>query len=569
MFESLPTTTEEFIDWPWTKIEPYFKDLERRTLGAENVGEWLADWTRLSDLILETHARLNVAITVDTTDQEAERRYHAYLDGVYPASQAANQALKEKLLASGLEPEGLGVPLLKMRAEAEIFRQENLPLLSEEHKLGSQYNKMIGAQTVPWEGETLTLQQLRTRMMTPDRARRERAWRLAAERQLADREALNELWGKLFHLRGRLAANAGFANYRSLRWKQMLRLDYTPRDSLEFQKAIEQVAVPAATRCYERYKRQLGVESLRPWDLDQDLYSLEIPPLPSYGTVEELQLKVEAIFRRLDPQLGEYFGIMSKEGLLDLANYPGKAPGGYCTSFPARRRPFIFMNAVGLASDVRTILHESGHAFHNFERFQLPYAQQRVPGLEFAEVASMAMELLAAPYLEEAQGGFYAAADARRYRIAHLEHILTFWPYMAVVDAFQHWAYTHQTLAADPANCDACWLELWGRYLPGVDWSGLEAEAMTGWQRKQHIFRVPLYYVEYGLAQMGSIQVWNNALRDPSGALRKYRQALSLGGTVTLPELYNAAGARLAFEAGTLGEAVALIEGTIEALEAE
>jgi oligoendopeptidase F len=267
----------------------------------------------------------------------------------------------------------------------------------------------------------------------------------------------------------------------------------------------------------------------------------------------------------VDPQLGDYFHTLRVEGLLDLDNHKGKAPGAYCTAYAVLKRPFIFMNAVELASDVRTILHESGHAFHNFERLRLPYFQQRLPGLEFAEVASMAMELLASPYLDAQPDGFYPPEAAWRFRIAHLEHILAFWPYMAVVDAFQHWVYTHHRQASDPASCDAQWLAQWRRFLPGVDWSGLDEQAMTGWQRKQHIHRYPLYYIEYGVAQLGAVQVWRSALSDPSRALSQYRQALRLGGTATLPELYQAAGARFAFDAGTLGEAVALVEQTIGA----
>jgi oligoendopeptidase F len=342
-------------------------------------------------------------------------------------------------------------------------------------------------------------------------------------------------------------------------------LDYTPQDCKQFQDAIAQVVVPAATRRYEVHRQRLGVETLRPWDLDHDLYPLHLPPLPPYGSVDELDEMAEVIFQRLDSRFGDYFHTMRAEGLLDLDNRKGKAPGGYCVGFPVARRPFIFMNAVGLASDVRTLLHEAGHAFHNFERFDLPYVQQRPPGLEFAEVASMAMELFTAPYLVEA--GFYPPKEAIRFRIAHLERILFFWPYMAVVDAFQHWVYTHHKTATDPANCDAKWLELWKQFLPGVDWSGLEEQAMTGWHRKPHIFRYPLYYVEYGVAQLGAVQVWQNALHNPDQALEDYRQALRLGGTATLPELYQTAGAKFAFDTKTLGKAVQQVEEAIMALE--
>ncbi|MEW5869204.1 MAG: M3 family oligoendopeptidase [Chloroflexota bacterium] len=563
MFDTLPARAEPFLDWPWPDIEPYFQDLLERPLDASNVHAWLADWTRLSDLMIERHARLTLAVNLETTDKDAEARYDAYLDSVYPGSQAANQRLKQKLLASGLQPDNFAAPLRKMRAEAALFRQSNLPLLTEEHKLTAQYNKIIGAQSVSWQGQELTLQQMRRALQTPDRAARKHIWQIAAERQLADRAALNQLWSQYLDLRCKLAANADFPDYRAFRWQQMLRLDYTPQDCLKFQKAIEQVAVPAATRMYEKYRQRLGVERLRPWDLDQDLYPLDLPPLPPYGSVSDLQDKVQGIFTRLDPQLGRYFQEMRAHGMLDLDNRKGKAPGAYCTAFPSTRRPFIFMNAVGLASDVRTILHESGHAFHNFERLQLPYTQQRLPGLEFSEVASMAMELLADPYVSREQGGFYDEAQARRFRLAHLEHLLAFWPYMAVVDAFQHWAYSRPDLSNSPRYCDAKWFELWQRFMPGVDWSGLDAEAMTGWQRKQHIFRYPFYYVEYGLAQLGAVQVWHNARQNPRRALKQYRRALGLGGTASLPELYKAAGARFAFDARTLAQAVQFIETAI------
>lgn len=567
MAEPLPDSPEIFMQWTWADLEPHYQALLDRPLSATNVAGWLADWTRISDLASEIYARLNVTVTIDTTDETAEARYNTYLDSVHPQVQAAEQRLKQALLASGLEPEGFENPLRKMRTEAAIFRQENLPLLSEERKLASAYNKIIGAQTIEWEGEELTLQQMRRVFENPERSLREKAWRLAAGRQLADRQAINAGWQQMLDLRRRLAANAGFADYRSYRWQQMLRLDYTPEDCLQFQQAIEQVVVPAATRLYARHSQQMGVDSLRPWDLDQDLYPLEMPALAAYGSVDDLAIKAQAAFERLDPELGANFRLMREENLLDLPNRKGKAPGAYCTSFAVSRKPFVFMNAVGLAGDVRTILHESGHAFHNFERLRLPYAQQRIPGLEFAEVASMAMELLAAPFLDAGPLGFYAPQEARRFRIQHLEHILFFWPYMAVVDAFQHWAYTHPEQAANPANCDACWLDLWLRYLPGVDWRGLEQEAMTGWHRKQHIHRYPFYYVEYGLAQLGAVQVWRNALQDPAAALTSYRQALTLGGTRSLPELYAAAGAKFAFDAETLLQAVTLIESTLHSLE--
>ena len=566
MFKTIPNTTHEFVNWSWVQIEPYFKDLLDRPLNATNVTRWLADWTRLADLLEETFSRLSVATTVDTTDEEAERRYKNFLDEIYPSAEAMEQKLKEKILASGLKPEGFEVPLRNMRAQADLFREANLPLLSTEIKLSMEYDKISGSQTVAWDGQEITIQQMRPVLQETERARREKAWRLAAERQLADRETLNTLWQDLLELRLKIAENADKPDYRAYKWQQLMRFDYSPEDCRLFHQAIEVAVVPAAERIYEKRRQRLGVETLRPWDLDVD--PLGRSPLRPFTSVDELQSTVESIFQHVDPQLGHYFGIMRKEGLLDLDNRKGKAPGGYCTEFNVVRRPFIFMNSVGLHDDVQTLLHEGGHAFHVFETRNLLYNQQLEVAMEFAEVASMGMELLASPYLVKQQGGFYSQKEAARARIEHLEGAILFWPYMAVVDAFQHWVYENPAQASDPANCDTQWAQLWERFMCGVDWSGLEQEMTTGWQRKLHIFQAPFYYVEYGLAQLGAMQVWRNALADQTAAVAAYRKALSLGGTVPLPQLFDAAGARFAFDVDTLGAAVELAESAIEKLEA-
>ncbi len=572
MFDTLPKDAQQWLDVAWSQLDPYYADLAGRSLEAGNVDGWLKDWSRLADLVMEVYQRLYVAITVDTTDPEAERLYNAFLDGVYPQAQAGDQRLKEKLIASRLEPEGFEIPLRNLRAQADLYREANLPLLAQEMKLSAEYDKIVGAQTVEWEGQEITLMQLRPVFHDLDRARRERAWRLTAQRQLADRAAIDENWKQALALRQQMAANAGKLtaqggpDYRAYRWVQMLRFDYTPEDCRRFHQAIEQVVAPAASRLYERRCRRLGLDTLRPWDLDVDLSGQ--PPLRPYQTLEQLENGVETIFRQVDPQLSQYFATMRRENLLDLDNRKGKAPGGYCTEFPAARRPFIFMNAVGLHDDVQTLLHEGGHAFHAFEAAGLPYSQQREVYLEFAEVASMSMELLGAPYLTRDQGGFYTPVEAARARVEHLEGAITFWPYMAVVDAFQHWAYENPAAAANPANCDAAWSDLWDRFMIGIDWSGLEAEKATGWQRKPHIHEVPFYYIEYGLAQLGAMQVWRNSLADPARAVQDYRRALRLGGTRRLPDLYAAAGARLAFDAEMLQAVVSLAEKTLADLEA-
>ena len=565
MFSTLPKVHTQFQSWTWEQFKPYADDLVKREVNASSVIAWLTDWSDLSRILSEIYQRLYVAITVDTTDPDSKARYNTFLDDIYPQAQIVHQLCKEKLLASGLEPEGMRIPLMHMRAEAEVYREANLPLLAEEFKLSSEYDELIGAQTVTFEGKELTVTQLQPYHFHPDRAVREQAWRLGVERQLADREKINDLWKRFMQVRGQIAANAGLPDYRAYIWKTLHRYDYTPQDCFSFHAAIEQEVVPVMRRICERHRLHLGLDSLRPWDKDVD--PLGRDPLKPYQTIEELEAKASAIFHKVDPQLGSYFDQMRGQGLLDLANRKGKAPGAYCTGYDMTRLPFIFENAVGLHDDVATVLHEAGHAFHCFESYHLPYHHQLTVGMEIAEVASMAMELLTAPYLAADQGGFYSTKDAARARIEHHESQLLFWPYMAVVDAFQHWVYENHAAASDPANCDAKWAELWDRFMVGVDYRGLEDHVQTGWQRKMHIFQVPFYYVEYGLAQLGAMQIWRNAIQDQAGAVAAYRRALSLGGTAPLPDLYAAAGVKFAYDAKTLGEMVRLAEGVMEQLE--
>jgi len=564
MFDSLPGDATGMLDWSWARFEPYYRELAGRSIGPDTVENFLADWTRLSELVDETYSRLYVATTLNTADEEAVAGYHRFLDEIYPNAEEADQKLKEKILDQETVPAGFEIPMRRMRVEAELFREENLPLKTEEQKLCTQYDRIIGGQTVEWDGKEVTIVRLRPVYQNPDRNLREKAWRLAARRQLEDAPAIGDLWRRFMELRAAMASNAGFDDYRSFRWKELHRFDYTPEDCRAFHNAIEETAAPAAARIAERRRNELGLESLRPWDMDVDPRGRG--PLTPFREVSDLMRIVSSIFHRIEPALGSYFDTMVEEKLLDLDNRKNKAPGGYCIGFSAMKRPFVFMNAVGVHDDVQTLLHESGHAFHAFESSRLPYYQQRHVGMEFAEVASMAMELLAASYLVDDRGGFYDNADTARARIEHLERSIRFWPYMALVDAFQHWVYENPEEAADPSNCDEQWTRLWKRFITWIDWTGLEEELATGWQTKLHIHTVPFYYVEYGLAQLGAVQVWGASLKDQAGAISAYRDALALGGTVPLPELFSAAGAAFAFDADTLKSAVTLMEQTIGSL---
>ena len=565
MWNALPADPQILMTWTWTDFEPYYQDLKQRPLRAETVQAWLEDWSALDERLMELRSRLHVATAINTADEEARQRLEAFFDHIFPQAMAAEQELKQKLLASGLEPAGFEIPLRNMRAEVALFREANLPLLAEEQKLIQEYDRIVGAQTVEWEGQERTPQQMRPLQQDPDRARREAAWRRVTERQMADREALNDLWVRLFRLRQQIAHNAGFASYRDYRWQQLLRFDYTPADCARFREAIAEVVVPLAVARHTQRRRQMGVDRLRPWDIEVD--PLGRPALQPFRTADELAERAAHLFARVDGTLGAYFETMRREKLLDLDNRKNKAPGGFCTEFPIQRRPFIFMNAVGIHDDVRTLVHEGGHAFHVFETTPIRLVHLLEIPMEFAEVASMSMEYLTLPYLEAAQGGFYTPEEANRARLNQMEDALLFWPFMAVVDGFQHWAYTHPEEAVDPARCDAAWGALWERFMAGVDWSGLEEEMQTGWQRKLHIYEVPFYYIEYGLAQLGALQVWRNAQRDQAQAVAAYRRALALGGSRPLPELYRTAGARFSFEAALFREVTMAMQAAMQAWE--
>jgi oligoendopeptidase F len=456
-----------------------------------------------------------------------------------------------------------------MQAETEIFNEENLPLLAEEQILITEYRKIRGSMTVMWEGEERTFYEMIVLLYETDRSTRQRVWEAAQARLLQERQSFNDLWEKLMLVRLKIAENAGTADYRAYMWKQKFRFDYSPEDCKSFHAAIEQAVVPAAKRVYERREQRLGIDSVRPWDVHVDPHG--DTPIKTSQSDEEFLAKSLSVFQHVDPVLGGYFQTMIDERLLDIESRKNKASGAYSLGLHAVHRPFIFMSNTNTPGDVQTILHEGGHAFHEFERAHVHFYQRGELYLpaEFAEVASMGMELLASPYKTREYGSFYTDREAARAMIELLEGIITFWPYMALVDAFQHWIYENPAEGSVASNCEEKWAELWDRFMIGIDYSGLEDAKMTYWHRQSHIFGSPFYYVEYGLAQLGAVQVWANARQDQEKAVADYRKALSLGATVPLPQLFTAAGAKFAFDAEILKQAVDLMEAVIGEMEAK
>jgi oligoendopeptidase F len=572
MSRSLPADPIEFSHWDWGLIAPIANELLRRRLTLSSIDEWLEDWSALARLIAESYNRMYIRTTTHTNDKAGQARFRKYSEEVMPKAREFEQGMKLRLLESGLRPKGMAVPLRRIRSDASIYRPENLPLRAKCEALEAEHSALTGARTFDWDGESLNQAQVFAKLGDLDRGVRERAWRALAACLEGQRSELDRLWVQFLDLRQQMARNAGFRDYRSFHWRELARFHYTPQDCKVFHDGIARVVVPAVQRLAEKRKRGLSLDTVRVWD---DLWHvrpdpLGRPPLQPFRSAAELTSTAERVFSHVDPALASYYHILREEGLLDLEARSHKAQGGYMQELPASKRAFIFTVAVGTHTDVITHLHESGHAFHVFESVGWPChyqsMQDYVP-VEFVELGSMAMELLGSPFLGRDRGGFYTESQFAQARLEHLESILGFWPYMAVVDAFQHWVYENLEAARDTRLCDEVWASLVKVFMPHLDWNGIEDTLRVCWRLQDHIMVVPFYYVEYGVAQLGAVGVWANALEDQQGAVKAYRKALSLGNTASLPDLYRAAGVKFAFGAEELARAVNLVERAIGEIE--
>jgi len=542
----------------WSHIAPLFDLLEQRgpqCASASDLERWLLDGSELSAALDEEASRRYIAMTCHTDDVEAEKGYLHFVERIEPELKPRQFKLSQIYLShplrSLLPKTRYAVFDRDIAVQVELFRQENVPLETEETRLGQQYQKLAGSLTVQFRGEEKTLIQMGRYLEETDRSLREEAWELVATRRLQEADKFEGIFEQQARLREQIAANAGFPNYLAYGFRARHRFDYTPEDCLRFHDAIEQEVMPVVRDFQARRRQTLNLKTLRPWDLAVDPSNK--PPLRPFEQVEQMVAKTQKIFDHLDPALSKGFQTMQDLRLLDLANRKGKAPGGYQSTLSEARLPFIFMNAVGVQRDVETILHEAGHAFHALAtRNEDLYAYRSAP-IEFCEVASMSMELLGNEFLEE----FYDAPEARRARRKHLEGIVEIFPWIATVDAFQHWLYSHPSHSRTERT--AAWLGLMDRFGGDVDWSGHEQVRAHLWHRQLHIFLHPFYYIEYAIAQLGALQVWVNSKRDKAKALQAYQRALALGGSQPLPQLFAAADCRFDFSVGTLRPLVQMV----------
>lgn len=535
----------------WAQIEPLFAQLEQRMPQLETAPQlqsWLLDWSELSAALDEEASCRYIAMTCHTDNANAEKAYLHFVENIEPQLKSRQFALEKMYAATPLREqlptERFNVFDRDVKNRVALFRQENIPLETKEAKLSQQYQKLSGSLTVKFRGEEKTLVQMGPYLEEIDRPLRREAWALVAQRRLQEADKFDDVFDQQIKLRSQIAENAGFGNYRDYTFRRLGRFDYTPEDCVKFHDAVETTIVPIARELQAQRRAQLKLEMLRPWDLSVD--PLNRPPLKPFVQIEEMVSHTQKILNRLDTELAAGFRQMQDLKLLDLDNRKGKAPGGYQSTLAESRLPFIFMNAVGLQRDMETIFHESGHAFHALATRDEDLYSYRSAPIEFCEVASMSMELLANEFIEEC----YSTDDAKRARRVHLEFVVDAFPWIATVDAFQHWIYTHPGHSREERR--KAWLGLMDRFGGDVDWGGFENERANLWHRQLHIFINPFYYIEYGIAQLGALQVWANSKQSKARALGEYKKSLALGGSRPLPELFLAAGCQFEFSAKTI-----------------
>lgn len=533
----------------WDAYRPHYEALLDAKLTAADVPSWLARWSVLDAELGEAGAKLSTHADLHTDDAAVQERHQAFVAGVMPPAARMGQALTEKLLAvPGYTPApDFALNYRRFRDAAALFREANVDLGVTHEQQKNRYSVITGNQKVTLDGQSLTIPQARQRLDSPDRATREDAWWALTVSNMEVAPKLDAVMLDLIRTRRQLARNADEATYREFRWKQLDRVDYTPDDCRAFHGAVQGEVVPLADQIVRGIARQLGLGSVRPWDYNRSnlLDPSGRASLKPFQTGEQLQTLAQTAFAGLDADLAARFGQMRDGGLLDLESRPGKMTHAYCQYFPVNNEPFVLMNVVGSAEDLRVLFHEVGHAFHGFYSGDAqPLLWNRWSPIEFVEIPSMAMEFLTLDHL----GHVFNDEELARYRRNLLQGVVTFLPWAAQMDAFQHWLYAEAPEEVGIADLDAKWLELDRTFHGFVNWDGLdEGVRAKGWQY-YHIFQVPFYYIEYAMCYLAAVGVWQGARDDAAGALERYKAALRLGNAAGVPELYRTAGVEFRFD---------------------
>lgn len=535
---------KDFTITTWETLEQYFKNLDERPLRSlTDLEQWLKDSSELEAVISEDACWRQIKMTCDTENKSLEEAFTFFMMEIQPKVQPYADKLNKKLVACSftkeLDPEKYFTYIRNVKKNIDLFREANIAIQAELSVMQQQFGVISGKMTVDVKGYEYTLQQAAKFLEDADRNLREEVYRKINDRRLQDKKELNDLFSSLLHKRQQIAVNTGFTNYRDYRFAELGRFDYTKEDCFQFHKAVKLHVMPLVNQLYEAKKKKLGLTTFRPWDVDAEPAGIE--PLRPFKTSEELTQKTIACFDEMKTFFGDCLRKMKALGHLDLESRKGKAPGGYNCPLAESGAPFIFMNAAGQMDDVTTMVHEGGHAIHSFLAHELELNGFKEYPMEIAEVASMAMELFS---MNHWNVFFDSSEELKRAKEQQLERVITIFPWIATIDKFQHWIYENPEHTEDE-RADQ-WLNILEEFTsPVIDFSGLEEYRRFGWQRQLHLYEVPFYYIEYGIAQLGAIGLWQQYQLDPEKAIINYITALKLGGTRTLPELFRAAGLKL------------------------
>jgi oligoendopeptidase F len=559
---------KDFVVTGWEGLEPYFQQLLDRPIRSKtDLEKWLKDASEIESVISEDACWRQIKMTCDTENKSLEEAFVFFVTQIQPKIQPYADKLNRKLVncpyTAELDQKKYFTYLRSIKKSIELFREINIPILSELSVMQQQFGVISGKMTVEVEGKEYTLQQAAKFLENHDRVLRESVYRKINDRRLADKEALHTLYSQLVEKRQLVATNAGFSNYRDYKFADLGRFDYSKEDCFEFHDSVKKYILPLADKIYEAKKKKLGLDKLRPWDLEAEPAGTE--PLRPFKTSEELLEKSIACFEKIRPFFAACLRRMNEMHRFDLDSRKGKAPGGYNCPLAETGAPFIFMNAAGQMSDVTTMVHEGGHAVHSFLAHPLELSSFKEYPMEIAEVASMAMELFSMDYWDVY---FDSADELKRAKEHQLERVITIFPWIATIDKFQHWVYENpaHTLQERAVR----WTEILDEFSSKViDFSGLEEYRANSWQRQLHLFEVPFYYIEYGIAQLGAIGLWKQFKQNKEAALDNYSKALGLGGTATLPRLYEAAGLKFNFSGDNINQLMLFVDAEMKALEAE
>ena len=537
----------------WDDLQPFFENLKNRTLDSEEaLTKWLKDISELESVISEDASWRQINMTCDTTNKAYEEAFTYFCMEIEPKMKPYFFELNKKLLASPfsgkLDPNQYFPYMRSIDNAVKLYREENVPIQAELSVLAQQFGVISGKMTIEVNGKEYTLQQAARFLQNPDRALREDVFRKIAARRLQDKVALDDLFDDLLVKRHQVALNAGFDNYRDYKFKELGRFDYTPDDCFEFHQAVKEHILPLQRMLSLNRKQRLGLDVMKPWDTDAEPAGVE--PLRPFETGKELAEKTIEVFNRLRPFFSQCINVMVDMKRLDLESRIGKAPGGYNCPLAETGVPFIFMNAAGTVGDLITMMHEGGHAVHSFLSHPLPLTSFKEYPMEIAEVASMSMELFS---MEHWDVFFSEKGELQRAQVEEMERVISVLPWIATIDKFQHWLYTNPGHTREERQEN--WMAILNEFTTGVvDWTGFEEYRANFWQKQLHLFEVPFYYIEYGIAQLGAIAMWRQYRENKEQALDNYMKALSLGYTKTLKELYAAAGIRFGFSPSYIKE---------------